>query len=160
MPVLAVVSITLAAGRLDLASGAFPLFLTNVAAILVSGVLVFGAARYFREADKATARPGGRTRVFMGVFLVVLLVPLVVASTRTYRYERWVSSTQAAAERWVECTEWEVQSVGAVNDAIVIDLLGNGSAPPLASLTAEVRKDVPTSVEVRLIQQDGAQTDL
>ena len=160
VPVLAVVGITLAAGRLDLASGAFLLFLTNVAAILVSGVLVFGAARYFREADLAAARLGRRARVFIGVFLVVLLVPLMVASTRTYRYERWVSSTQAAAERWVEGTEWEVQSVGVVNDAIVMDLLGNGSAPPLASLAAEVRKDVPTSVEVRLIQQDGTQTDL
>ena len=160
VPVLAVVGITLAAGRLDLASGAFLLFLTNVAAILVSGVLVFGAARYFREADKATARPGRRARVFIGAFLFVLLVPLAVASTRTYAYDRWVSATQAAAERWVEGTEWDVQSVGVVNDVIVIDLLGNGSTPPLASLTAGVRRDVPTSVEVRLIQQDGTQTDL
>lgn len=160
VPVLAVVGITLAAGRLDLAFGAFLLFLTNVAAILISGVLVFGAARYFREANKAAARPGRRARVFIGVFLVVLLVPLIVASTRTYRFERWVSSTQAAAERWVEGTEWEVRSVGVVNDVIVIDLLGNGSAPPLAALTAEVREDVPASVEVRLLQQDGAQTDL
>jgi uncharacterized hydrophobic protein (TIGR00271 family) len=160
VPVLAVVGITLAAGRLDLASGALLLFLTNVAAILVSGVLVFGAARYFREADKAAARPGRRARVFIAVFLVVLLVPLVAASTRTYRYERWVSATQAAAERWVEGTDWEVQSVGVVNDVIVIDALGPGTAPPLAPLTVDVRTHVPEKIEVRLIEHAGAQTDL
>jgi hypothetical protein len=60
----------------------------------VSGVLVFGAARYFREADMAAVRPGRRARVFIGVFLVVLLVPLMVAATRTYRYVR-------AGARWV-----------------------------------------------------------
>jgi uncharacterized hydrophobic protein (TIGR00271 family) len=160
VPVLAVVGITLAAGRLDLAAGAFLLFLTNVAAILVSGILVFGAARYFREADKAKARPGRRARAFIGVFLVVLLVPLAIASTRTYAYDRWVSATQAAAESWVEGTEWEVQSVEAVNDVIVIDVFGPGTAPPLASLIAEVRAHVPKRVEVRLIEKAGAVTDL
>jgi uncharacterized hydrophobic protein (TIGR00271 family) len=160
VPVLAVVGITLAAGRLDLATGASLLFLTNVAAILVSGVLVFGAARYFREANQAAARPGVRARVFIGVFLVVLLVPLAVASTRTLRYDRWVSATQSAAERWVEGTEWELRSVEAVNDVIVIEVLGPGSAPPLAPLTAAVRAQVPGSVEVRLVEQAGSTREL
>src|SRR5664279_330471 len=50
LPVLAVVGITLGSGRLDLAWGAFVLFLVNAAAIIVAGVVVFGAAGYARLA--------------------------------------------------------------------------------------------------------------
>jgi Domain of unknown function (DUF389) len=62
VPVLAVVGITLGEGRLDLALGAFVLFLTNAAAILVAGALVFTAVGYKREAAHRDARAGERAR--------------------------------------------------------------------------------------------------
>ena len=82
VPVLAVVGITLAAAGLDLATGAFLLFLTNVAAILIAGVIVFRAARYFREAMDRAERAGRRARIFIVVLLVVLLVPLGASSVQ------------------------------------------------------------------------------
>ncbi len=60
VPVLAVVGITLGAGRFDLAWGATVLFLTNVAAILIAGVLVF-SGRLRGRGDGARC-PGGRPR--------------------------------------------------------------------------------------------------
>ena len=60
VPVLAVVGITLGGGRADLALGAFILFLTNAAAILVAGAVVFTAAGYKREARDRDARAGRR----------------------------------------------------------------------------------------------------
>ena len=59
VPVLAVVGITLGAGDVSLALGAFLLFLANAAAILVAGAIVFKAAGYAREAGTATSAPGG-----------------------------------------------------------------------------------------------------
>ena len=56
VPVLAVVGITLGAGRFDLGVGAFVLFLTNVAAILVAGTFVFGVAGDYRDAADASPR--------------------------------------------------------------------------------------------------------
>ena len=88
VPVLAVVGITLGGGRADLALGAFILFLTNAAAILVAGAVVFTAAGYKREAQHRDARAGRRATVAIVVLIVVLLVPLAAASVRTLLYER------------------------------------------------------------------------
>ena len=76
VPVLAVVGITLGAGGLDLALGAFVLFLANAAAILIAGAIVFTAAGYAREARDRDERAGRRARIAIIVLVVVLLVPL------------------------------------------------------------------------------------
>ena len=101
VPVLAVVGITLGTGRLDLALGAFILFLTNAAAIIVAGVVVFTAAGYERD---AAPRRGARDAA----------PGCVVASSSScwsshspsrrcarYRYLQWTSATEAAARQWV-----------------------------------------------------------
>ena len=76
VPVLAVVGITLGSWRLDLALGAFILFLTNVAAILVAGALVFSAAGYQRDVRDRDERAGRRARRWIIALLVILLIPL------------------------------------------------------------------------------------
>ena len=101
VPVLAVVGITLGSGRLDLAWGALILFLTNAAAIIVAGVVVFTAAGYQRDAAARGARIGRRAVVFITVFVIALVIPLGLSSLRTYRHERWVNATRTAAEHWV-----------------------------------------------------------
>ena len=61
------------------------------------------------------------------VFVVVLLVPLSLASLRTLRYERWIGATETAAGQWVKGTGWQVESVEQAGGDIVIDVLGPGS---------------------------------
>ena len=80
VPVLAVVGITLGAGHFSLALGAFVLFLTNAAAILIAGAVVFKAAGYAREAVGQDERAGRRARVAIIILVVVLLVPLAASS--------------------------------------------------------------------------------
>ena len=160
VPVLAVVGITAGAGRFDLAWGALLLFLTNVAAILIAGALVFGAAGYAREAAERDPRTARRARVFITVFLVAILVPLGAASLRTGRYDGWMSSTTTAAEQWVRGTEWTLDSVRISGDDIVITVLGAGEPPPVEELRAAVRRDVPDKVPVVLVEESGATTQL
>jgi uncharacterized hydrophobic protein (TIGR00271 family) len=151
VPVLAVVGITLGSGHFDLAWGAFVLFLTNAAAIIVAGVVVFTAAGYGRVARERGLHPRRR----IAVFVVVLLVPLSLASLRTWRYERWVDASEAAATQWVSGTGWQVESVAQNGGDIVITAMGPGNAPPIDSLRTAVRAKVPRRVEVRVVEDSG-----
>jgi len=160
VPVLAVVGITLGAGRLDLAWGALLLFLTNVAAILVAGTVVFGAAGYQRESVEMNRRAARRARTFIVIFLVALIVPLGTASLRTLRYDIWVQATSSVAHEWVTGSDWSVDSVRVNGDDIVITALGPGAPPDVETLEAEVRKNVPAHVTVILVEESGKTTEL
>jgi len=160
VPVLAVVGITLGSGRWDLAWGALLLFLTNAAAIIVAGVVVFTAAGYRRDAVARGARAGRRAGVLIALLLVALVIPLTVASVRTYRYERWVNATEAATEQWVAGTDWRVTGVKDVGGDIVAGVIGTGEPPPIETLRAEVRRSVPDQVVVRVVEDSGKTVEL
>jgi len=160
VPVLAVVGITLGSGRRDLAWGAFILFLANAAAIIVAGVTVFTAAGYARVAAERGLRPGRRAKILIAVFVIVLLVPLGAASLRTYRYELWTNAAANAAKRWVEGTKWEVQYVKQEGGDIVITAIGPDDPPPIGDLRRAVRKEVPTQIGVRIVEDSGNTTEL
>jgi len=160
VPVLAVVGITLGSGRLDLAWGAFLLFLTNAAAIIIAGVLVFTAAGYARVAAARGRHPRRRAKVVITVFVVLLLIPLAGASFRTLEYELWMRTTDDVAHTWVKGTDWKVESVKQAGSDIVILVVGQGDTPPVDALRAAVRRDVPRSVDVLVIEESGRTTAL
>ena len=155
VPVLAVVGITLGGGRLDLALGAFVLFLTNAAAILVAGALVFTAAGYKREAEHRDARAGRRATIGIIVLVVALLVPLGAASVRTLMYERWSNAAQTETERWLAGTDWRLEAVKISGDEIVVTVIGPDEAPPIDELKAAIRRTVPEGVTVKVIEDAG-----
>jgi uncharacterized hydrophobic protein (TIGR00271 family) len=160
VPVLAVVGITLGSGRMDLAWGAFVLFLTNAAAIIVAGVVVFSAAGYERVATERGRHPRRRAKVLIGVFVFVLIIPLGAASVRTYAYERWVGITADAAQQWVSGTGWRVDNVKQEGGDIIITAVGAGDLPPTDELRRAVRTQVPQAVDVRMIEESGSTIDL
>ena len=160
VPVLAVVGITLGAGRLELALGSFILFLTNAAAILVAGTLVFTVMGYRKDARHRDARAGHRATVAIAVLVVALLVPLGAASVRTLLYERWTNATQAATEDWVAGTEWRVDTVDLAGGKIVVTVIGPGAAPDIQKLKAAIRRKVPDSVPVKVIEATGRTEEL
>ena len=156
VPVLAVVGITAGAGNFKLATGALLLFLANVAAILIGGVIVFGAAGFGRLATERDPRVARRARVFVIVFVVAILVPLGFESLRTARYEHWVNATDAAATAWAKGTPWQVESVQVEGGTIVITVLGpSPSSAGRARCSTAVRKSVPDRVTVTLLEDSG-----
>jgi uncharacterized hydrophobic protein (TIGR00271 family) len=160
VPVLAVVGITLGAGRYDLAAGAFLLFLTNAAAIVIAGVLVFGAAQYYRETADAAPRIRRRARVTIALVLIALLIPLAAASARTFLYQYYVSKAEEAVDRWTTGSEWQVETVHLVNDEIVVTVVGPAGSPSLDDLRTDLRRAVPQAVPVRLVEISGRETKL
>jgi uncharacterized hydrophobic protein (TIGR00271 family) len=155
VPVLAVVGITLGAGRLDLAWGALILFLTNAAAIIVAGIAVFTAAGYQRDAAARGAHVGRRAKWIIAVFVIVLLIPLTLSSLRTYAYQRWQNDTEQAALAWVDGTDWSIEQVMQAGSGIVVTAVGPGAPPPVDELRSAVRRSVPESVEVKLVAGSG-----
>lgn len=158
VPVLEVVGITLGEGRFDLAWGASLLFLTNVAAIVVAGVVVFTAAGYQRDAAGHGA--GRRTKAFIAVLIVALVIPLTITSVRTYRYQRWMEATDVATRRWAEGSGWRLTDVRQEGDEIVATVIGPGEAPSLETLRAQVRDSVPGSVSIRIVKGSGETDEL
>jgi len=155
VPVLAVVGITLGSGQWSMAWGAFILFLTNAAAIIVSGVVVFTAAGYQRDAAARGARIGRRAKWVIAVLVLILVAGLSVASLRTYAYQTWVNDTQAAAETWAEGTDWAVEDVVLVGTSIVATTVGPGEPPSLDELRTAVRAKVPAVVPVTIVLDSG-----
>ena len=155
VPVLAVVGITLGSWQLDLALGAFILFLTNAAAILIAGAVVFTAAGYRREAEDRDEPAGHRARIAIVVLVIILVVPLGASSAQILLYELWTKHAETAAQQWVTGTSWKLETVEQSTNEIVIKVIGPGSPPPLAELKAAVRKDVPESVPVTVVEDSG-----
>jgi uncharacterized hydrophobic protein (TIGR00341 family) len=156
VPVLAVVGITLGAREWGMATGALVLFLTNAAAILVAGAIVFTAAGYQREATHRDARAGRRAKTLIAVLLIVLLLPLGYSSFRTLQYQRWTNRVEAATQEWVKGTPWRVGGVQVQSGEILVTAIGPGSPPPLDELARAIRRGVPRRVTVRLVEEGGA----
>jgi len=160
VPVLATVGITLGSARWDLAWGALILFLTNAAAIIVAGVIVFSAAGYRREAGVREPAIRRRAKILIAALVVLLVVPLTASSVRLYRYQGWIAETDAAAHHWVAGTGWSVTDVRQVGNDIYAGILGRGTPPPIDSFRAEVRRSVPDSVTIKVVEDSGRTYDL
>jgi uncharacterized hydrophobic protein (TIGR00271 family) len=160
VPVLAVVGITLGSGAYQMAWGAFILFLTNAAAIIVSGVVVFTAAGYKRDASARGAHIGKRATWIIAILVVLLMAGLATASVRTYAYQLYVDDTQAAAEAWAEGTQWTVENVTLVGNTVVAAAVGPGDPPPVEELRTAVREKVPDSVPVTIVLGTGRNVHL
>ncbi|HJW76570.1 MAG TPA: hypothetical protein VJ787_13050 [Thermoleophilia bacterium] len=102
------------------------------------------------------AHPGRRAKMLIAVFVVALVVPLSLSSLRTFRYEQWVSATDAAAERWVAGSDWRVEGVKQVGGDIVAAVIGHGDPPPIEAFRTDVRRSVPERVDIVVVEdRDG-----
>jgi heme/copper-type cytochrome/quinol oxidase subunit 2 len=160
VPPLAVVGITLGEGASDLAMGALLLFLSNVVAILVAGVLVFTAAGYREQAAELEPRLRSRAAWIVLVGTATLLIPLGIASYRVLEYDRWTGAATSATQRWVVGSDWRYSSTQTNGSTIVITIAGHGPVPPIDELRAVIRESVPKSVPVQLLQEDAERIGL
>jgi len=160
VPVLAVVGITLGSGHFRLAAGAFILFVTNAAAILIAGAVVFTLAGYKQEATDRDERAGQRARLAIIGLVVVLLIPLTASSFQILLYEVWTRKAEGITRQWLDGTEWKVQDVSQTSDQIVITVIGPDTAPPMEDLKAALREEIPERVPISIVEDSGRTADL
>jgi uncharacterized hydrophobic protein (TIGR00271 family) len=149
VPPLAVVGLTLESGAPHQSLGAFLLFVTNVAAILASGIVVMAFHRVHRIFGAAGARYAGAIAIIAALLLAVI-VPLQINSDRIDRTSVRQSEVQAVAERWTNDAGWSVTGVTATGDQVLIEATGPNPAPRLALLRHDLNAAGLNGLDVRV----------
>jgi uncharacterized hydrophobic protein (TIGR00271 family) len=163
VPPLAVVGLTLESGAGDQSLGALLLFLTNVGAILLSGLVVMAAYRVRRIAVKT----GVRTRVDHRVAVLVvvlsvlaLAVPLGAASERITAEARLRSDVTEVAGRWAATVGWDVVQVDPSEGAVVVKAEGPLPVPDPETFRTALDDAGLESTDVRLVLTPTERVDL
>lgn len=140
VPPLAVVGLTLESGAVDQAAGALLLFVTNVCAILASGVVVMALFRVYEHLPS----PGAQTRYVnrrgavgaVAVMVVLVMIPLAATSTRIGQATLDEIAVETTADAWAAPADWTVVTVTAVGDKVVVRATGPAPEPDPAALRA------------------------
>ncbi len=149
VPPLAVVGLTLESGAPHQSLGALLLFVTNVAAILASGIVVMAFHRVHRIFGAVSSGYGGAIAVIAALLLVVI-VPLQINSDRIDKTTVRQSEVQAVAERWANDAGWSVVGVTATGDEVLIEATGPNPAPSLTRLRRDLNVAGLDGLDVRV----------
>lgn len=141
VPPLATVGLTLESGAPDEALGALLLFVTNVAAILATGVIVLAAYRIAESGrlgetpvDPATPRSNRRAIAITLVTLVLIGIPLAASSVRFTRQEVLEYAVRESAEPWAAEQDLVIERLDSDGDHARLQVSGEAPAPDTGSL--------------------------
>jgi len=151
VPPLATVGITLALGRSELAWGALLLYLTNLAAIVLVGALVFLLTAFAPRAE--VVRNERRIRLGLitaAVAVLAVFVPLGVQSWQVVEQAQSTRAASEAVEAWLGGTDLDATSVSVAGDRVTVDVVGPEEPPPVKLLADELARRTGTPVEARV----------
>ena len=157
VPPLSVVGFTLEAGAFLQSLGALLLFLTNVAAILGTGIVVmalYGVNRLGETLPTPQARRAHRRNGFLAAaaMAVIILVPLTWSSVNVTRSSTFEASVQAVSERWATDAGWRLTGIrtGADN-TVVVSVEGALPLPDTTLLEKKLRAAALDPGPVRIV---------
>lgn len=161
VPPLAVVGVCLGQGAFGLSFGAFLLFLSNVLAMVLAGVLTFAMLGYATESMELGDVPPRRHRIVLGVLLVLILLPLAANTVVVYQIDVWQGNVKDATEHWLRDTpDAEVTSVKFSSITATIHVRHTGGLPPFDDLMAELDDVLPDGIQVVVDTTLGRESDL
>jgi uncharacterized hydrophobic protein (TIGR00271 family) len=164
VPPLAVAGLTLEAGATREAQGAMLLFLTNVGAILFSGLVVMTLFRVYEQVRPAGGRGlawGYRgAQVLVVVFVVMLVVPLGAATVQITSERTQAADVDRVAEEWAEAAGWRVVDVDLEPGHVAVTAVGPLPEPPSADLRQMLDESGLADVDVELTLVPTVQVDL
>lgn len=155
VPPLAVVGLTFEAGATDESQGALLLFLTNVAAILASGIVVMAIYRVPALVRSASGQ-GGRSLSRLGAvpaivaFLAVIAVVLAGATATTTAARLESSSVARVIREWAAPRGWELRSIEPKQGGYRVEVSGRLPAPIPADLRSALDEAGHDAVTVSL----------
>jgi uncharacterized hydrophobic protein (TIGR00271 family) len=163
VPPLAVVGLTLESDAPHQAVGALLLFLTNVLAILLSGLVVMALyhvrATTLREPMRSRLDSRLATLVVVGA-VVAIAVPLAATSRQLTSEELEKADVDAVAQAWATDRGWEVILVDSTEDGILVRAIGPLPTPEPASFRAALDDEGLDEVDVRLELLPAESADL
>ena len=127
VPPLAVVGIVLQAGQFDQAFGALLLFVTNAAAIIATGVVVFTVFHVRDAARAADLLPGAigpRTMAVVAGLVLLITVPLTTGTAAAINDHRALITATDVTQEWSRAQGWEVRSIEVLDGTVHVLLFG------------------------------------
>jgi uncharacterized hydrophobic protein (TIGR00271 family) len=157
VPPLTVVGLTLEGGQPGQAWGAMLLFLTNVAAILLTGIIVmalFGVHRHAADESPSLSRTAAVTVVI--AFVAVIAIPLGAATVALSSESQQLSTVGTVAKEWVASTEWIIVEVTTIDRSVTVVASGPLPAPDTDLLRAALddRGLGDVDVTLRLVPEE------
>jgi uncharacterized hydrophobic protein (TIGR00271 family) len=152
VPPLAVVGLTLEGGEPGQAWGALLLFLTNVAAILLTGTVVMSMFQVQRlVADETAAQFSRRKAVGVVIaFVIAIALPLGLATARLTTDRTNESTAARVAREWAEPFGWSLVTVGQSSVGLTITIAGALPIPDATTLRADLDAAGLGDVDVRV----------
>ena len=140
VPPLSVVGLTLESGKTDQAFGALLLFVTNVTAILASGIVVMALYRVHRHA----AEPGGETRYLgrkgaiatIALLVLIVVAPLAVISKTLTQSSLAQADVHDVVDPWAKAAGWTIVSINPAPDGVTVRATGPLPEPSTSGLRA------------------------
>ena len=158
VPPLSVVGLTLESHALGEAMGALLLFLTNVGAILVTGVVVVTIFRFLtahgRVAGSDLGRGGSPIAIaVIVVMLAIICIPLTLSSIDFTKSTVTETTTSDVAQHWARDAGWDLVSVTTSGSTLIVRATGALPTPDTAPLESALKRaGIDTSnVEVELV---------
>jgi uncharacterized hydrophobic protein (TIGR00271 family) len=149
VPPLSVVGITLEAGRLDWALGAFLLFATNLVSIIVASVVVFilvgfSPIRNVLEGSKAISD----FVTMVAVAAILIMVPLGLSGRGLLEASQRSGAVHAQVSEWLGESSLRLDRVTARAGEATILLSGNGEVPDIARLEEALHRSLGETLTV------------
>ncbi|MGP3937177.1 DUF389 domain-containing protein [Nonomuraea sp. KM88] len=157
VPPLAVVGVCLGRGAGWLALGALVLFLSNLLALVLGGIVVFTATGYRAEAAAVSGRSHRRTRLVLGLLLVVVVIPLSANTVLSWLLTAWSARAKAVAAEWISgVPNSSIAGVDVVSRELHIRVQTPGDLPPVPGLLNALRGRIPDGVPIVIETTQGS----
>ncbi|WP_030271596.1 DUF389 domain-containing protein [Streptomyces sp. NRRL B-24484] len=141
-----------------LALGSFVLFVSNLLALVVAGMVVFGALVHTtadRPAGKGSAR---RTYLALGLLFGAVGLLLAANTAATVLVQLWTTRTANAAADWLAAAPGAaVVNVQAHSRTLYVQVRAPGDLPPVESLLTALQGQVPDGLPVVVTTTEGRQ---
>jgi uncharacterized hydrophobic protein (TIGR00271 family) len=152
VPPLAVAGLALESGSIAQSLGALLLFVTNVVAIIGTGVVVmsvYGVTRLAREPLPGGPLPGGplpgearagmgRTVALLTVMFIIVGVPLALTSISITNRALVEQTVHRVSESWASSVGWQVDTVSSRDSDVYVRIEGELPVPDTTALKAQL----------------------
>lgn len=160
VPPLAVVGVCLGRGQLLFASGAMLLFLSNLVAMVVSGVFVFAVLGYVDMASAAATTTSTRHRLALTVLVVGVAVPLALNTFVQYLVVGWKSDLHRVSEQWAAAVPGAtITDVSLQGVTMRVDVRTPSDIPPAEDLLRRASDVLPDGLSLEIVTTVGEVID-
>lgn len=138
--------------------GSFVLFLSNLLALVFAGMLVFGALGYATAGRQRAAGTSRRTYLALGLLFGAVGLLLAANTAGTVLVHLWTTRATNTAVAWLAATPGAaVVNVQADSRTLYIQVRAPAGLPPVDSLLAALKGQVPDGVPVVVTSTTGRQ---